>query len=132
VRPLHISVPFPFPSPVPKSHAKLRIVSKPISFPAEPELSPEAKDIICQFCTVDRSRRLGNISGRAERVKSHPFFRDVNWDDVYYRRHRGPIIPQIRFKGDAQCFDIYPDEKLGRDLYTNDLKAKWEDHFKDF
>jgi protein kinase A len=117
---------------VPKSHAKLRIVSKPISFPAEPELSPEAKDIICQFCTVDRSRRLGNISGRAERVKSHPFFRDVNWDDVYYRRHRGPIIPQIRFKGDAQCFDIYPDEKLGRDLYTNDLKAKWEDHFKDF
>ncbi|PSS28090.1 hypothetical protein M430DRAFT_162973 [Amorphotheca resinae ATCC 22711] len=109
-----------------------QIVSKPVSFPSEPAISPEAKDIIRQFCTVDRSRRLGNISGRAQRVKEHPFFRGIQWDDVYYRRCRGPIIPPIRFKGDAQCFDIYPDEKLGRDLYTDDLRAKWEDKFKDF
>lgn len=116
-----------------KTHAGVcRIVSKPIVFPSEPALSSEAKDIICQFCTVDRSHRLGNISGRAARVKSHPFFKDVNWDDVYYRRQRGPIIPQLRYKGDAQCFDIYPDEKLGRDIYTDELKSKWEDRFKDF
>jgi len=110
----------------------LRIVSKPVSFPHEPALSPDAKDIIQQFCTVDRSHRLGNISGGAARVKEHPFFRGVHWDDVYYRKYRGPIIPPLRHKGDAQCFDIYPDEKVGREPYTDDLKKKWEDHFKDF
>jgi len=109
-----------------------QIVSKPVSFPNEPAISPEAKDIIRQFCTVDRSKRLGNISGGAQRVKDHPFFHDVAWDDVYYRKYRGPIIPPIRYPGDAQCFDHYPDEKEGRESYTDDLKRKWDDHFKDF
>jgi protein kinase A len=109
-----------------------RIVTKPISFPAEPAISSSAKDIIRQFCTVDRSKRLGNISGGAARVKDHPFFRGVIWKDVYYRKYRGPIIPPLRHPGDAQNFDLYPDEKEGRDPYTDELAAKWDDCFKDF
>ncbi|KAE8454456.1 hypothetical protein EG329_000079 [Mollisiaceae sp. DMI_Dod_QoI] len=109
-----------------------QIVSKPVHFPTEPAISPDAKDIIRQFCTVDRSKRLGNISGRAARVKEHPFFNGVLWDEVYYRKYRGPIIPPIRYPGDAQCFDTYPDEKAGRESYTDEMKKKWDDHFKDF
>ncbi|KAH8660735.1 camp-dependent protein kinase A [Tricladium varicosporioides] len=109
-----------------------QIVSKPVHFPSEPAISPEAKDIIRSFCTVDRSHRLGNISGGAARVKSHPFFHGVYWDDVYYKKYRGPIIPPIRYPGDAQCFDTYPDEKAGREVYSEELQHKWEDHFKDF
>ncbi|TAQ89182.1 hypothetical protein B7494_g2496 [Chlorociboria aeruginascens] len=109
-----------------------QIVSKPVSFPAEPAISLEAKDLIRQFCTVDRSHRLGNISGGAAKVKSHPFFRGVLWDEVYYRKYRGPIIPPIRYPGDAQCFDQYPDEKEGREPYTEELRAKWDDCFHDF
>lgn len=109
-----------------------RIVSKPVHFPNEPAISPEAKDIIRQFCTVDRSHRLGNISGGAAKVKSHPFFQGVVWDDVYYRKSKGPIIPPVRYPGDAQCFDMYPDERHSREPYTDELMHKWEDHFKDF
>lgn len=109
-----------------------QIVSKPVHFPNEPAISEPAKDIIRQFCTVDRSKRLGNISGGAQRVKDHPFFQGVNWEDCYYRKYRGPIIPPIRYPGDAQCFDMYPDEKEGREHYSDDLKRKWDDHFKDF
>jgi protein kinase A len=109
-----------------------RIVSKPVHFPNEPKISDEAKDIIQQFCTVDRSKRLGNISGGAQRVKDHPFFKGINWEDVYYRKRKGPILPPIRYPGDAQCFDMYPDEKEGREQYSDDLKRKWDDHFKDF
>ena len=101
-------------------------------FPNEPVLSDDAKDIIKQFCTVDRSHRLGNISGRAARVKDHPFFKGVVWEDVYYRKYRGPIIPPLRYPGDAQCFDLYPDEKEGREPYSSEMRHKWEDHFKDF
>lgn len=121
------------PSPPSPSHwQKSRIVSKPVHFPSEPYISPEAKDIILQFCTVDRSHRLGNISGGATRVKNHPFFKGVYWDDVYYRKYRGPIIPPVRYPGDTQCFDQYPDEKAGREVYNEELRAKWEDHFRDF
>ncbi|CAL3971081.1 unnamed protein product [Diplocarpon coronariae] len=109
-----------------------QIVSKSVHFPSEPVISSEAKDIIRQFCTVDRSKRLGNIQDGAQRIKDHPFFQGVNWDDVYQRKERGPIIPPIRYPGDAQCFDTYPDEKEGRERYTEDLERKWENYFKDF
>lgn len=109
-----------------------QIVSKPVVFPQTPTISQAAKDIIRSFCTVDRSHRLGNISGRAARVKAHPFFMGINWDDIYYRRHRGPIIPDVRFVGDTQCFDTYPDEKPGGDRYTEDMARQYDKCFQDF
>jgi len=109
-----------------------QIVEKPIVFPQEPPISDAAKDIIRQFCTVDRSRRLGNISGGAAKVKAHPFFAGVDWDAVYQKRHRGPIIPPVRYPGDAQCFDIYPEEDATRDEYTNEMAEKYDEYFKDF
>lgn len=115
-----------------EANIKTRIVSKEVHFPSEPAISEEAKSIIRGLCTLDRSKRLGNLSGRAQDVKGHPFFHGVNWEDVYYRRSRGPIIPPIRYPGDAQCFDFYPDEKEGRERYTEDLEKKWDSHFKDF
>jgi len=95
-------------------------------------ISSEAKDIIRQFCTLDRSRRLGNISGGAAKVKQHPFFRDVNWDDLYNRRFRGPIIPPVRWPGDSQCFDTYPEDDGRRDAYTQEMVTKYDEYFKDF
>jgi hypothetical protein len=107
-------------------------VEKPVLFPSSPTISPEAQDIIRQLCTVDRSRRLGNISGGAAKVKEHPFFRDVNWDDTYHRRSRGPIIPPVRYAGDAQCFDLYPEDDGKRETYTEDMARRYDDAFADF
>ena len=109
-----------------------RILNKPVTFPASPPLSGAARDIILGLCTVDRSHRLGNISGGANRVKSHPFFRGVRWDDVYRRKYRGPIIPPLRYQGDTQCFDTYPDEKEDREQYTEEMREWWDEAFADF
>lgn len=109
-----------------------RIVEKPVTFPQDPPISDEAKDIIRQFCIVDRSRRLGNISGGAAKVKEHPFFRGVDWDAIYNRRQKGPIIPPVRFPGDAQCFDIYPEEDAEHAVYTDELREKYDGFFADF
>lgn len=109
-----------------------QIVEKPVVFPQEPAISPEAKDLIRQFCTVDRSRRLGNISGGAAKVKAHPFFRGVDWNAVLNRRRRGPIIPPVRYPGDAQCFDIYPEEDTSREYYTDAMAEQYDAYFKDF
>jgi serine/threonine protein kinase len=124
----HPPVP-PFPPSNPTTH---RIVEKPIVFPQEPPISDAAKDIIRQFCTVDRSRRLGNVSGGAAKVKAHPFFAGVDWDAVYQKRHRGPIIPPVRYPGDAQCFDIYPEEDANKEEYTNEMADRYDEYFEDF
>ena len=81
---------------------------------------------------MDRSRRLGNISGGAGRVKQHPFFEGVNWDDVYHRRHPGPILPPVRYPGDAQCFDIYPEDDVNSEVYSDDMFQKYDAFFQDF
>ncbi|KAJ4298659.1 cytochrome c oxidase subunit 1 [Collariella sp. IMI 366227] len=109
-----------------------QIVEKPVVFPQDPSISEAAKDIIRQFCTVDRSRRLGNISGGAAKVKAHPFFASIDWVALYQRRRRGPIIPPVRFTGDAQCFDIYPEEDANKEEYTDELVERYDHYFKDF
>ncbi|KAL7947175.1 kinase-like domain-containing protein [Trichoderma barbatum] len=109
-----------------------QIVEKPVVFPQEPVISDDAQDIIKSFCTIDRSRRLGNISGGAARVKAHPFFNGVSWDDILSRRHRGPIIPPLRYPGDAQCFDMYPEDDGTRVPYTADMANRYDQYFEDF
>lgn len=109
-----------------------RIVDKPVAFPSDPVISEEAKDIIRSFCTIDRSRRLGNISGGADRVKKHPFFQGIIWDDLLNRRCRGPIIPPVRYIGDAQCFDTYPEDEGEKDEYTAEMAQKYDQYFQDF
>jgi protein kinase A len=109
-----------------------RIVKLPVAFPREPATSPEAKDLIRQFCTVDRSKRLGNLSGGAARVKQHAFFEAVDWDDVYHRRSKGPIIPTITAPDDSQCFEQYPEDSGGHAEYTDEMAATYDKYFSDF
>ncbi|GAO17761.1 uncharacterized protein UV8b_04169 [Ustilaginoidea virens] len=109
-----------------------QIVEKPVTFPQDPPLSDAAKDIIRSLCTADRSRRLGNISGGAGRVKAHPFFRPIDWGDVINRRRPGPIVPPVRYPGDTQCFDVYPEDSGRRDEYTHEMALKYDRYFEEF
>lgn len=95
-------------------------------------MSAAARDIISCLCTKDRSRRLGNVSGGAARVKSHAFFFGVDWKALEERRDRGPIIPEVRYYGDASCFDVYPEDDVNPEPYTKELEEKYDEMFKDF
>lgn len=107
-------------------------MEKPVTFPEDTIASANAQDIIRSLCTVDRSKRLGYISGGVSRVKSHPFFEAVNWDDLLHKRQRGPIIPPVRFPGDAQCFDTYPEDDEKQDAYSEEMAEKYDHYFRDF
>ena len=95
-------------------------------------MSIEARSLIAGLCCVDMTKRLGNIQGRARTVKEHPWFAKVNWDDIYYRRQPGPIIPHLRGPTDTRNFDEYDPEPANREPYSDDLRARWDDAFKDF
>jgi len=69
----------------------------------------------------------------------HHFFDGVNWDEIYYRRRRGPIVPRVEWAGDAGNFDEYPDppedveeSEGGRGKYTNEMRKDWDIAFQDF
>lgn len=48
-----------------------------------------------KLLTRDPSKRLGSGKADAEEIKRHPFFKDVNWDDVMGKKIPPPYFPQI-------------------------------------
>ncbi|KAI9349036.1 hypothetical protein BDR26DRAFT_852855 [Obelidium mucronatum] len=49
--------------------------------------------------------RLGAGPLDADEIKSHPYFGDVNWDDVLHRRVPPPFVPAITSATDVSNFD---------------------------
>lgn len=95
-------------------------------------MSAEARDLISGLCTVDTSKRLGNIKGGASAVKSHPWFQNIDWDALYNRKINGPIVPHLRGPADTRNFDEYEPEPDNREPYSNEMRDKWDEFFKDF
>jgi protein kinase A len=95
-------------------------------------MSAEARDLISGLCTVDTSKRLGNIQGGASAVKQHSWFRNIDWDQLYYRKVNGPIVPHLRGPADTRNFDEYEPESPNREPYTQQMSEKWDEYFKDF
>ncbi|ORY12919.1 kinase-like domain-containing protein [Clohesyomyces aquaticus] len=93
---------------------------------------PEARDLISGLCTVDTSKRLGNIKGGATAVKSHAWFRDIDWDAMYKRKTHGPIVPHLRGPADTRNFDEYEPESAEREAYGGEMREKWDEYFRDF
>jgi Protein kinase C terminal domain len=50
-------------------------------------------------------RRLGSGDTDAEEVKAHPYFRNINWDDIYHKRVPVPFMPQLQHATDTSNFD---------------------------
>lgn len=107
-----------------------RIVEGRVRFPSA--MSPTARDLISGLCTVDTSKRLGNVAGGAQRVKQHEWFKNIDWVKLYNREVQGPIVPHLRGPADTRNFDEYEPESEKRDPYTKELSDKWEESFKDF
>ncbi|KAF7118804.1 hypothetical protein CNMCM5793_008429 [Aspergillus hiratsukae] len=108
-----------------------QIVEGRLRFP--PTMSPAAQNIISCLCKTNPSERLGHISGGSARVKAHPFFENINWDDLFNRRMKGPIIPRVDHPADTGNFEDYPDADVrGQAIYTDDMKKKYEALFSDF
>ncbi|PLN75615.1 putative camp-dependent protein kinase catalytic subunit [Aspergillus taichungensis] len=92
-----------------------------------------AQNIISLLCKTNPTERLGYISGGSSRVKAHPFFEGINWDDLFHRRTKGPILPRVDHPADTGNFEEYPDPDVrNQAVYSEDLKKKYEALFGDF
>ena len=99
-------------------------------------MAADAKNIIGGLCTVDPHRRLGYIKerdlGGAALVKAHPFFKSIDWDALYNRKMKGPIIPRVRCPTDSSNFTDYDAPPSHNSVYTKEMQQKYDHEFKDF
>ncbi|XP_021942066.1 protein kinase DC2 [Zootermopsis nevadensis] len=84
-----------------------KILAGKIEWPRH--LDPVAKDLIKKLLVQDRTKRLGNMKNGPEDVKRHRWFKGMEWQDVYGRKLKPPILPRVTFDGDTRNFDDYPE-----------------------
>ena len=65
----------------------------------------DSVSILQKLLTREPELRLGSGPTDAQEVMSQPFFRNINWEDVYCKRIPAPFIPQIKSATDTSNFD---------------------------
>lgn len=71
----------------------------PISMPRD------SVTILQKLLTRDPDQRLGSGPTDAQEIMSQPFFRNINWDEIYNKRGQPPFLPQIKSATDTSNFD---------------------------
>lgn len=68
--------------------------------------TPELKSLLEGLLQRDVSKRLGCQGGSAQEVKEHPFFKGIDWQQVYMQKYPPPLIPPRGEVNAADAFDI--------------------------
>ncbi|XP_058124361.1 ribosomal protein S6 kinase beta-2 [Anopheles ziemanni] len=68
-------------------------------------LTPDSRDLIRRLMKRQVSQRLGSGPTDGQAVRAHPFFKNVNWEDVVARRLEPPIKPVLASEDDVSQFD---------------------------
>ncbi|KAF7247887.1 Rho-associated protein kinase 2 [Varanus komodoensis] len=90
------------------TYSKIMDHKNSLHFPEDVEISKYAKDLICAFLT-DREVRLGRNG--VEEIKSHPFFKNDQWDWDNIRDTAAPVVPELSSDIDSSNFDDIEDDK---------------------
>lgn len=65
----------------------------------------DSVSILQKLLTREPDQRLGSGPTDAQEVMSQPFFRNINWDDIYHKRVQPPFLPSIKSATDTSNFD---------------------------
>ena len=65
----------------------------------------DSVSILQKLLTREPDLRLGSGPTDAQEIMSQPFFRNINWDDIYHKRVEPPFLPSIKNATDTSNFD---------------------------
>ena len=65
----------------------------------------DSVSILQKLLTREPELRLGSGRRDAEEIMEHPFFKGIDWDDIYHKRIPTPFKPLIKNEKDTSNFD---------------------------
>ena len=96
-------------------------------------VSDEAQDLITKLLIINPLKRLGYGEDGANKIKQHPYFKGINWDDAWNLKLKPPFIPNLSHETDLKYFDnMITDEKLNSDSDLSGISTSNSNSHKDF
>lgn len=95
-----------------------KILAGKLEFP--PHFDSNLCDLLIGLLQPDPQRRFGCGARDAADVKAHPWFNDINWEDLSKKLVPAPFVPTVQHPGDTANFEEYPEEDLEA-LVLNDF-----------
>jgi hypothetical protein len=77
---------------------------------------------------VDISKRLGCQKHGSNAILSHPFYKNLKWDDVFERRTKPSFIPKVTSNAfDTSNFDEYDEDRTKSKALSKTEQASFEE-----
>ena len=107
------------------------VFSKPIKYPSD--INSTAINLISQLLNVNPKKRLGYGEEDAEKIKSHNFFKGVDWEKYKNKEFDAPFIPELNDEMDLRYFDkMFTDEPIDSNRPTVYSRPREHTIYKDF
>lgn len=105
-----------------------KIMTDKLKFPST--MSENAKSLLDGLLKRDLEQRLKDPS----KIKDHPFFASINWEDLYYKKVKAPFIPDVKGEGDVSQIDpMFVRETPGiSPSDTSDINRADQENFQNF
>eukprot|EP00931_Biecheleriopsis_adriatica_P011447 TRINITY_DN112538_c0_g1_i1.p1 TRINITY_DN112538_c0_g1~~TRINITY_DN112538_c0_g1_i1.p1 ORF type:complete len:334 (-),score=97.02 TRINITY_DN112538_c0_g1_i1:44-1045(-) len=86
-----------------------KILAGKITFPKI--FNKEAKSLVKKLLTADLGKRYGNLKAGADDIKTHKWFKDLDWNDLLAKKIEPTFKPSVKDAKDTSNFDDYPDSE---------------------
>ena len=73
--------------------------------PYPPHMPAESVSILQRLLDKEPKTRLGCGPTGAQDIMNHPYFRNVEWEDIYHKRVKPPFLPRTDSSIDVSNFD---------------------------
>ena len=103
---------------------KVRNFRQYFDIPRESQISPEARDFLCQMIT-EPEHRLGRNG--VQEIKAHPFFNKINWSTI--RSSEAPFPPRLKSQIDTSNFEKIEENEPWASDENSRRRQKYKDYF---
>uniref|UniRef100_A0A7S3NHD3 AGC-kinase C-terminal domain-containing protein n=1 Tax=Euplotes harpa TaxID=151035 RepID=A0A7S3NHD3_9SPIT len=91
------------------------------------EFSEDAKDLIVKLLEPKPSLRIGHGPDGAKNIKQHPFFSQIDWEQLYNKAIEPPFVPVVQNDEDISQIDTLFTKELPQET---PVVSKLKDHEK--
>ncbi|KAI9342284.1 kinase-like domain-containing protein [Obelidium mucronatum] len=93
------------------------------------QIGETGRDLLSKILESQPNKRLGMYG--AKEIKSHPWFRGINWKEAEMLQIPVPFVPDIECDGDIRNFDIYTDQSSVITMQNGTMELTSEDNLYD-